>query len=295
MTQKIQVVRGSRRASGTQRATGGTRRLGDALREGQARLAQHIRALDRADPISIHQARVACRRLRALLKTFKPFFSEQTGPAYAQVLGRVAEMLDEVRELDVMSALPELQEAAVAGGVARARDQAVLRLRRRCRLRTNAARLRLARHGPSPGRLRLVRNVDIHAVLKRVRRQWRRAEPGFATASSDRKARHALRIRLKNVRYALEIVADCEPEHAAVLRRRLRRVQELLGDDRDLEAAVAWLRARGGGVAGSRRAVARLARRRNTLGAHVPAALRSLAIAGARWDRAVTRRIRAAS
>lgn len=272
---------------------GGRKRLLGALQEGQARLAEHVVALDRAAPLSVHQARVACRRLRALLKTFKPCFAETPARAYAQVLGRLATLLEAARELDVLASQPELQSAAFERAVAADRRVAVARLRRALRARSHHERWKLARRGPSAADLGLARHIEDRAVLKRVRRTWRRARRYLAAAATDSQARHALRIKLKNLRYTLEAVEDLAPGEAAQLRHSLRDAQQLLGDERDLIAAVAWLRRTSLPDTARRRAITSLERRRRLLVMRGRAKLARLAQAGVAWDEAVTRLVQA--
>jgi len=106
-----------------------------------------------------------------------------------------------------------------------------------------------------------------------------------------RRELHELRIRLKNCRYVIEIVADVSPVEATTLRRRLRDTQQNLGDQRDAEAAVDWLQsdparaARGGAARKS------LERSLKKLERDLDPALERLARAGKRWDHAITRLI----
>ena len=272
---------------------GGRKRLLVALHEGQTRLAEHVVALDRAAPRSVHQARVACRRLRALLKTFKPCFEETSARAYAQVLGRLATLLEAVRELDVLASQPELQSAAFERAIASDRRVAATRLRRALRARSHRERWNLARRGPTAAQLGLARHVEDRLVLKRVRRTWRRARRHLAAAATDPQARHALRIKLKNLRYTLEPIEDSAPAEAADLRHALRDAQQVLGDERDLIAAVAWLRRTPGLATARRRAIASLERRRRLLVLRGRAKLARLAKAGMDWDDAVTQLVQA--
>ena len=271
----------------------GRKRLLVALHDGQARLAEHVVALDRAAPVSVHQTRVACRRLRALLKTFKPCFEEIPGRAYAQVLGRLATLLEGLRELDVLASHPELQSAVFERAIASQRRAAVARLRRALRARSHRERWNLARRGPTAAQLGLARHVDDRLVLKRVRRTWRRARRHLAAAATDPQVRHALRIQLKNMRYTLELVEDLVSADAANLRHALRDAQQLLGDERDLIGAVAWLRRTPVPATARRRAIASVERRRRLLVVRGRAKLARLAQAGVAWDEAVTRLVQA--
>jgi CHAD domain-containing protein len=131
--------------------------------------------------------------------------------------------------------------------------------------------------------------VPESAVLRRVRRTWRRAEELLARRQRDPQALHALRIRLKNCRYTLELVADLSPRNATPLRHRLREAQQLLGDQRDVAAAIQWLDRSDLPLAVRQEASTRLARRDRQLCRDLGPALRQLEDAGRRWERAVTR------
>jgi CHAD domain-containing protein len=257
------------------------------LHDGQARLASHVEGLAQADPIAVHQARVACRRLRAVLKSFKPFVAQAPAAGYRQVLGRLAASLNDTRDLDVLAAQAELRNPRLMTMVLTEREQAVEALQRSLRRPAGRRRLALARHGPTPRRLGLVQTVETPAVLRRVRRSWRRTIGDIARAVSHPKARHALRIRLKNIRYTLEIVEDLNPE-AMRLRQSLRRAQQALGDERDIAATLHWLDSRKLRSEAARRAHRRLVRHRPHLEARLPSILQGLVRAGERWDRAVT-------
>ena len=271
----------------------GSQRVRDALRDGQARLAKHVGGVEHADTVAVHQARVACRRLRALLKTCKPFFAEEPATAYRQVLGRIANALNDTRELDVLAGHREFCEPRLAAQVAVAREQAAARLRSNVRRRQGQRRLELARRGPTPTTLGVPRALEAPAVLRRVRRAWRRTRRLFEHSHRDDEVRHLLRIQLKNIRYTLELIEDLNPVEAPIFMRRLRRAQQVLGDERDLAAALEWLDAARLRSQPARTARRYLARRHRQMEARLPAALASVAQAGDRWDRAVTHALRA--
>jgi CHAD domain-containing protein len=252
-------------------------------------LARHLSRLSGADEIDVHQYRVACRRLRALLKTFKPFLESEAAADYRRRLGRVAELGAAVRELDVLAVLPELQPDPFGEALVRARHVAVQKLRRRLAGERVAREVKTVLAGINPHELGLLDHVPESAVLRRVRRTWRRADELLAQRPRDPQALHALRIRLKNCRYTLELVADLSPRNASALRHRLREAQQLLGDQRDVAAAIQWLDHSNLPLAVREKASMRLARRGRRLGRELGPALRQLGDTGERWERAVTR------
>jgi CHAD domain-containing protein len=252
-------------------------------------LARHLSRLPGADQADIHQFRVACRRLRSLVRSCKPFLEEEAAADYRRQLGCVAEFGCEVRELDVIAALPELQQEPFVQALLRARHVAVQKLRRRLAGQRVAGQLRAVRVGLTTRELGLLNGVPDSAVLRRVRRTWRRADELLARRPRDPQALHALRIRLKNCRYTLELVADLSPRTATALRHRLREAQQLLGDQRDVAAAIQWLDRSDLPLALREGASTRLARRDRRLGRELGPALRQLEVAGKRWDHAITR------
>lgn len=269
----------------------GSARLRRALREGQAALRVRLSRLREANERDVHQSRVDCRRLRALLKAFRPFFAEDQVRGLREALGRVADLLAEIRELDVLAAQPPLRHGSCDRELAAARQQAVKRLARRLASPSNRAAVELSARGPGRGYHSLRAGITAADVLRRVRRSWRRAQRLVELRPGTRRELHELRIRLKNCRYVLEIVADVSPRDAATLRRRLRDAQQNLGDRRDAAAAIDWLRSDRERAARSRVALRSLERRVKELDRDLDPTLERLARAGKRWDHAITRMI----
>ncbi len=254
-------------------------------------MARHLTRLPDARAADIHQVRVACRRLRALLNTFKPFLEEAAAIDLRQRLGRVARLGGDVREIDAIASMPELQQEPFLQALAGARQVALRKLRRCLAGKRVARQVQAVRAGVTARELGLVGAVPESAVLRRVRRTWRRADELLARQPRDPQALHALRIRLKNCRYALELVADLAPRQALALRNRLREAQQSLGDQRDVVAANRWLDHSGLPLTVRQVAGTRLARRDQRLGRDLRRTLPQLEDAGRRWERAVTRLI----
>jgi CHAD domain-containing protein len=117
----------------------GSARLRRALRESQAALAVRLSRLREANERDVHQCRVDCRRLRALLRSYKSFLSAEQVPRFRAALKRVADLLAEIRELDVLAAQPPLRSGPCDRELATARQQAVKRLARRLQSPSNRA------------------------------------------------------------------------------------------------------------------------------------------------------------
>lgn len=269
-------------------AAEGSARLRRSLRAGQAALGVRLSRLREASERDVHQCRVDCRRVRALLKTFRPFFAEEQALSVRDALARVADLLAEIRELDVLAALPSLRRGVLDRQLAAARQQAVARLLRRLASPSNQAAVELSARGPCRGNLGLHTGITESDVLRRVRRSWRRAGDRLEPRPRTKLELHQLRIRLKNCRYVVETVADISPGNAASLRRRLRDAQQVLGDMRDAEAAADWLRSDTARATLGRVALASLERSVRKLGRDLDPALERLARAGKRWEQAIT-------
>jgi CHAD domain-containing protein len=208
------------------------------------------------DPEEVHDMRVATRRMRAGIALF-----EAALPARArwlrQELKWVAASLGSVRDLDVQ--IEQLTEwtSAAAGGDRTALEPLVRILdKRRRRARRKLIRdldsrrygrlvqrgIEILRHGPL-SRSTAAR-VPIASVApdllakpyRRVRKQGKTIQP-----SSDPTAFHALRIRCKRLRYALEFLAPLAPKETKAFVKKLVDVQDLLGEHQDAQVAVAHI------------------------------------------------------
>jgi triphosphatase len=246
----------------------------------------------------IHQMRVGVRRLRAILSAFKRHLPTEQRRWASTELRWLADALGPARNLDVFDntllakARPELNKPAALQPL----DQAVAR-RRRAAYRMAAAAIRCGRY--TGLMLRLLRWLDgcgwregepakdvsadlrqpTAAVADRVLTHcWRAAKKrsrGFADQAPRR--RHELRIALKKLRYTIDSLAGLyDAEAVAPFTKRLKRLQDELGDANDVEvghAIVAKLAkpdARGRAIAGAGKRVlqwhaARLSGRENRL------------------------------
>src|SRR5512135_3547003 len=86
-------------------AAPGSACLEAAIREQQRRIAAAIVALGSAGEDDVHGARVAARRLRSMLKTFRPLLDERRAQRYRAHLRTFARSLGTARESDVRRAL----------------------------------------------------------------------------------------------------------------------------------------------------------------------------------------------
>jgi CHAD domain-containing protein len=243
------VTKGAR----TSGATGdGAMRVEAAVR-GQQRLLAAALALESAGVEDIHRGRVAARRLRSILKTFRPMFEPRRARLYRVDLRSFSRSLAGVREADVrrelMTALAE-RDGSLQPADRRRLDAA---LEDAC----IASREALQRHRAEPGWLALGRALERHAagqslfvdnsatlgrVLGLAARSWKRPVKLLAEDPRSAPELHEVRLALKHCRYALEPVADIAPKASARLMRRLRQAQDCIGEHRDTLLAEHWVR-----------------------------------------------------
>ena len=234
------------------------------IRQRLAALSRALPSAHAGDVTSVHQARVATRRLREALPLVTRGSSLQK---HRRRVRRLTRALGPVRELDV--ALLTLDEFADKGtGSSKQGDvpragvpplqQAIRQERTRMQvdLRRTIDRTRLAKlsaklvaaarkrdkEGPSP------RSVDPRQLAAARDRASRRAERlrikiENAAAIYLPERLHEVRIAAKKLRYAMEIVRDLSRSRATARILTLKRAQDLLGRIHDLEVLIARTRA----------------------------------------------------
>ncbi|MDE2343326.1 MAG: CHAD domain-containing protein [Betaproteobacteria bacterium] len=161
------------------------------------------------DQHRVHQARVALRRLRTARKAFAPLADERGWHPFTERLQKLAASLGQIRDLDVLgntllARISKEQATPLADACARARS-------RRCRLLT---RLLKSPHGtrllpsffdalrlplpetPPPVSLRAFADQSLHRLHERVLK--------LATHKGNMRQLHALRKRIKELRYSAE-------------------------------------------------------------------------------------------
>jgi CHAD domain-containing protein len=231
----------------------GSTRLATAIRERQQRLADTVGALESASVEDVHGARVAARRLRSMLKTFRPLVEPRRARRYRADLRSFAQSLGSAREADVRRELL-LALAATDDGLTAANRR---RLRELLDGGCIASREQLRRHVSDPGWPRLCRalerhrtdnalfavpNAEIGAIVQLVADAWRRPVRLLRAEPTETAELHELRLAFKHCRYALEPVADIAPKATARLLRRLRAAQDRIGEHRDTLLAEHWVR-----------------------------------------------------
>ena len=205
------------------------------------------------DREGVHQIRVSARRLRAALDVFR----EALPP---ELVGRrrdlrwIGRSLGEARDLDVQRerftrAAPLIGRKAAAAITAifaerhaRAREGVLATLNDERYVAFLDAMAAALRDGPAPERGAEAATDAAPARIAELRRVVRQAGDAIDGASPDA-AYHALRLKVKQLRYAVEFFAPLYGEPAEAWQRQLVRLQTLLGDHQDAVVAEAFYRA----------------------------------------------------
>jgi CHAD domain-containing protein len=230
-----------------------------AIAASVARLIRHdpVVRLD-VDPEGVHQARVATRRLRSDLRTFRPLLDEEWALALRDELGWLAEILGRVRDRDVLlerlrrraeglSPAHEREANRILAALEHDRDAAHAELLETLRGERYVALLdRLVDASREPAFLAGAAAPAAEAVPPLLKRPWRkltRSVKKLSAAEADEEL-HAIRIRTKRVRYAAEAVAPIVGKPARTFAAAAAELQDVLGDLNDAVVAEEWLRGR---------------------------------------------------
>jgi len=250
---------------------GGARTPHEALIAIGRNIAQHwfgneAGVRDLADPESVHQMRVAQRRLKTALKIFPHWLDETWSTRVAPDLTWLGGLLGEARDRDVFtdSTLPALAAADAATTAntaaadperwdgtrerasaqrleARTRAQEALRSRRYAQLSLAwigwLAALTL--HGPPAG----IKEPTLREYARmRVRKHYRRVSAAPELTTLDDAARHRERIETKRLRYTLEFFAPLVSRRTRTgVAKTVSRIQTVLGEGNDVVVAARYL------------------------------------------------------
>ncbi|MCI0636107.1 MAG: CYTH and CHAD domain-containing protein [Actinobacteria bacterium] len=229
-----------------------------ALTASVVRLLRHdagVRVGD--DPESVHQARVATRRLRSDLRTLRDVVEPAWASRLRDELRRLGGELGAVRDAEVLR--DRLRDRVEALDLA---DRAAgARLSEGLVARREEARGRLLTTLREPAYTTLLEELVVAANEPRVLEEaaslsaaagcgpmldgpWKHAEAAAKQAKDDPTdaSLHALRIRTKRIRYASEAVAPVFGKRAAGFAKAAAELQDVLGEHQDAVVAGAWLR-----------------------------------------------------
>jgi CHAD domain-containing protein len=225
------------------------------IRQRLAALRRALPAAKDGDARSLHQARVATRRLRAALPVFG---TGRKAEKVARSVRRLTRLLGPARELDVslvildeLEANPDVPRAAIDRLRASIADER-RRLQEHVRERLDEfdmqkVRKRAIAAARKGGDEKAARDAEAAAwARERATRRARRLAAAMEHAAGlylpDRL--HDVRIAIKKLRYTLEldgVSREGRPRNAAAL-RSLQNMQDLLGRMHDLEVLIARTR-----------------------------------------------------
>jgi CHAD domain-containing protein len=213
-------------------------------------LEQHVRWLLAHDPgtrlgaeiESLHQMRVATRRLRAVLRTARPILLPAWVTSLQQEIKWLSELLGPARDLDVQIAYFVEESAGLD-----ARDRALLE-QFICHLRSqrDAAQRLILSELTSARYLELIRRLQqaaqepsvvespltVEQLAKQAFKKLRKAIRSLRASPSE-SALHTIRIKTKRARYAAELAQGSVGKPAVRFVKAARAVQGLLGIHQD--------------------------------------------------------------
>ncbi|MDH5724774.1 MAG: CYTH and CHAD domain-containing protein [Nitrospira sp.] len=222
-------------------------------------LAQHVRWLLAHDPgtrlgterESLHQMRVAARRLRAVLRTARPILLSEWAASLDQELDWLSELLGPARDLDVQIAyfleestgLQARDRKLLADFISHLRSQrdavqqVVLRELTSTRYFDLIRRLQQAAHDPP-----VVESLlTVRQLARRAFKKLRKAIRGLRASPSDT-ALHTIRIKTKRARYAAEFARVSVGKPATRFIKATRAIQDRLGFHQDAIQAEPYVR-----------------------------------------------------
>lgn len=225
------------------------------LRQRLVTLLTAMPAAQSGDEISVHQARVASRRLRGALPMLGARVDQGALDRVDRRVRRITRALGPVRELDVaLLLLAELEGRGAASANAIGRVRAAVTAERVKRRRDMLDEI-------TPSRLDKLRKRLVGVAAPESHRAPQRSSVAEAEAQSARRARrlraaieraggiylaerlHRVRVEAKKLRYALEIQRELTHSRSRTHLNRLKTQQDLLGRMHDLEILIDRTRA----------------------------------------------------
>jgi CHAD domain-containing protein len=233
---------------------------GDLVRRALAQSVLHLVENDVVirlgeDIEGVHKARVATRRLRSHLRTFRPVFDADWNTAMRDELGWLGEVLGASRDADVLLERIEARVAELPEDD-RPAGEAIVRSLSDERARARRALIRAI------GSDRYVQLLDdlvettrvppfveaasepASSLVPLVAAQWkslRGREKGKSDPPTDKEL-HRIRIHAKRSRYAAEALEPVAGKPAKAFASAAADLQSVLGEHNDSVVAVGWLR-----------------------------------------------------
>lgn len=210
------------------------------------------------DPEDVHQARVATRRMRSHLGTFKALLDERWVNELRDELRWLGDVLGAVRDAEVLLERLERKVERLAPVDRPAAEKLLDKLRadlvhRREQLLSELRndryvalldRLVLAARRPRL-LLRVDDDSDADVLRKLVRKRSEQLDDAVDALGNDPADAqlHEVRIDAKRARYAAEAIAPAFGKPARTFARAITELQDVLGEHQDAVLAAEWLRA----------------------------------------------------
>lgn len=207
------------------------------------------------DTEGVHQARVATRRLRSDLKTFRRLLDPDWARSLEVELQWLADDLGRVRDADMLLALftktidnhPELDPTGTSRviktlGQQRRRDNRAL-LNHLNRKSTDRLLDHLVAAAADPRTRPKADDPAIDRLRAPVRKRWRRLQRAVEALDPEPPIDdlHAIRILAKQTRYAAEAVVPVFGPKAKGFAKSITGIQNVLGELNDAAVAEEWL------------------------------------------------------
>jgi CHAD domain-containing protein len=208
------------------------------------------------DPEELHQMRVSVRRMRAMLKSARPFLDERWSEPLRAELGWLGRSLGPVRDLDVLlerlraeTADLDIDERASAtrliSGLERehgeARYELLAALDSDRYLALVRALCEAVRTPQAPEESSVDSREELRALVRKEFNKLRKDVDRIGESPPDDQL-HALRIRGKRLRYTAELAEPAFGKDMQSLLKAAKRLQDVLGEHQD--ACVAQQRVR---------------------------------------------------
>ena len=238
------------------------RLLVDLLRTQEAELQRRDEAVRAAERGSVHAMRIAARRLRSTLTTYRPLLEREPADVLREELRWLGQTLATARDAQVLQArfdeLLDAEPPEIAADTVRARIDATLRAAYDAGLEEGQRALAGERHAGLLAALAaftesppLVADADgparrvVRSLLRRDAKRLRRAVKDVDRVSSPAErdlALHEARKKAKRLRYAAESAVPVLGSGAERYAAAAKRVQDALGEHQDTVVARQWLR-----------------------------------------------------
>jgi CHAD domain-containing protein len=215
------------------------------------------RLADPADTEALHDFRVAVRRLRSILRSFRAELDTSVSRKLRNRLRDLTRATAPARDAEVLIALVKTLEAKLARGqragvpwllarFAERRDRAYDRIRsdlapefqkferrlRKALWTAGRSPVSSAADGPTFGAIAATLLIEHAALLEH--------EVATLQSADDESTAHGIRITAKRLRYLLEPLVGSEPRAAAAL-AQVKEIQTVLGDLHDVQVLATQL------------------------------------------------------